>query len=343
MTDHRPTSSSTDRRPIRLDQGDPGLLLKVLLDNMPSAVFWKDTNHVYQGCNAKFAQVAGFETPEDVIGRSDHDMPWNEAGINECIVSDRQVLETGEEMRLIEKLRSPDGADFWVESGKSPIFNAAGEIIGVLGTLIDVTERYKAEQALAEANAKLEQIAKLDGLTAIPNRRHFDETLEREWRRAKRENAPLAVIFFDIDYFKEFNDTYGHLAGDETLASVARTIAAAVRRPADLAARYGGEEFAVILQDTDAAGGLHVAEAILAAVKALKIPHSTGVPGHGVVTLSAGVASLTPNAPRRDCSLEDLAEAPLVTSKDLVDLADKALYSAKHEGRARSVVAPCMD
>ncbi|BBD07266.1 sensor domain-containing diguanylate cyclase [Desulfovibrio ferrophilus] len=335
-----PSTTEAANRPIRLGQGNPELLLKVLLDNMPSAVFWKDTNHVYQGCNHKFASMAGFDSPEELIGKSDHDMPWSNSGINECITSDRQVIELGQEMHLVEELCTPDGETLWVEAGKSPIFDSQGTLIGVLGTLINITERRKAEMALAEANAKLEHMAMVDGLTSIPNRRCFDEALEQEWFRAKREQTSLALIFFDVDQFKEFNDTYGHLAGDKALTAIATTIHQAVRRPADLAARYGGEEFAVILQNTDTEGAQHVARQILDAVRELKIPHATGVEGYGIVTLSAGVASLRPHTPASNNDPLEFADQALYTAKDLIGLADRALYAAKKNGRARCEISP---
>jgi len=174
--------------------------------------------------------------------------------------------------------------------------------------------------ALEEANAKLERLSFLDGLTNIANRRRFDEFLHIEWRRAAREAAPLSVILADIDFFKAYNDTYGHEAGDEILKKVAGALAATVNRPADLVARYGGEEFVVALPGTDAAGALVLAERLRAAVEALAVAHSTSrAAAH--VTISVGVAT---TVPERGAALEALVAA-----------ADLALYQAKHDGRNR--------
>ncbi len=168
----------------------------------------------------------------------------------------------------------------------------------------------------------LEKLAGLDGLTGIPNRRSFDCYLETEWKRASRHKHDLSLILIDIDYFKRFNDHYGHTRGDDTLKRVSTVITQCAYRPDDLAARYGGEEFACILSQTDEAGALLVARRILDGIRELHVPHSASqVADH--VTVSIGVASITPSS--------------MSTPTDLVDQADNALYTAKREGRNRVV------
>lgn len=182
-------------------------------------------------------------------------------------------------------------------------------------------ERLLTEQ-LEAANQELQRIASSDGLTSIANRRCFDHYLEHEWRRMLREQAPLSLIMCDIDYFKAYNDTYGHLAGDECLKLAANIIRQGARRPGDLVARYGGEEFAVLLPNTPAKGGIHVAELIRASLKAKAIAHA-GSQISASVTLSLGVASVIPKS--------QLSPNQLITE------ADKALYQAKLFGRDRVV------
>jgi diguanylate cyclase (GGDEF)-like protein/PAS domain S-box-containing protein len=157
-----------------------------------------------------------------------------------------------------------------------------------------------------------------DGLTGLANRRRFDMALEIEWQRALREQQPLAIIMMDIDYFKMFNDIYGHQAGDDCLKKVAACLRKNVHRAGDLVARYGGEEFVVVLPNTDIEGGREVAEAMHRSVRALKMRHQ-GAPGRDNLTISAGVAAAIP------CRGQNAAE--------LLKQADKALYRAKNAGR----------
>lgn len=168
----------------------------------------------------------------------------------------------------------------------------------------------------------LEELSTTDGLTGIPNRRRFDAGLEQEWRRARRSSSPLALIMFDVDYFKAFNDHYGHLAGDDCLRDVARVLASVPRRPADLIARYGGEEFVCLLPQTDEEGARLVAERVRLGVEARAIPHCRSR-ASGFVTVSAGAVSMMP----------DSAQLPEV----LVQNADARLYQAKEMGRNRVV------
>ncbi len=182
---------------------------------------------------------------------------------------------------------------------------------------------HKLNQQLQETNLELHSLAFTDRLTQLANRRCFDKYLDQEWRRMARENAPLSLILSDVDFFKIYNDTYGHQAGDSCLQQVAKAIRNAVKRPADLVARYGGEEFVVILPNTSAEGAVHVAEKIRAAVKALKIAHANSQIGK-YVTLSLGVASTVP------CHKSWPA--------NLIATTDQALYQAKAQGRDRVIL-----
>jgi len=178
-------------------------------------------------------------------------------------------------------------------------------------------------QQLQLANIELQCLASSDGLTKVACRRYFDEYLSKEWQRSIREGTPLSLILCDIDFFKTYNDTYGHLAGDDCLQQVAKAISHAVKRPADLVARYGGEEFAVILPNTDAKGAVRVAELIRLQVSSLQIIHAS-YPLKHYVTLSLGVASMV--------GKHELPPSALISD------ADKALYQAKESGRDRVVL-----
>ncbi len=182
----------------------------------------------------------------------------------------------------------------------------------------------ESQQKLADANIELQKLAALDGLTGIANRRRFDDALKSEWNRAQRDKRPLTVMLCDIDFFKLYNDTHGHLAGDLCLKKVAAVLTESLKRPADLAARFGGEEFVLVLPDTDSDGALVVANQCLQKVVALDLPNPQAGTA-GVVTVSIGLATMIPT---REANCDDL-----------VDMADRAMYAAKQAGRNRIVSA----
>jgi len=167
-----------------------------------------------------------------------------------------------------------------------------------------------------------------DGLTGISNRRHFDDVLLKEIKRAVRTQIPVSLIMTDIDYFKPYNDNYGHQMGDDCLKSIAKIMLAQIKRPADLGARYGGEEFAFILPETEMKEALVIAEMIRDSVESLKIPHEYSEV-ENVVTISCGVATVYP-------SKKDNVDLLL---HSLIGDADKALYRAKDQGRNQVAAA----
>jgi two-component system chemotaxis family response regulator WspR len=177
----------------------------------------------------------------------------------------------------------------------------------------------ESQEELARANEELRRLAALDGLTGIANRRRFDEAVQTEWNRGRRQKSPLALLLCDVDHFKLYNDSLGHPAGDLCLKKMAAVLTGQLKRPADLAARYGGEEFALLLPDTDLAGALRVGEACRAGLEQLALPHPGA--GCGFVTMSMGVACIVPG----DSDNLD----------DLIARADAALYEAKRGGRNR--------
>lgn len=177
-------------------------------------------------------------------------------------------------------------------------------------------------EVLRDAHRQLTEISYIDGLTHVPNRRRFDQMLAAEWQRCIRQNLPLSLVICDVDFFKQFNDHYGHQAGDACLFAVAGALHESLFRVEDLVARYGGEEFAAILPGADGAGAVAVAERMRASVAGLRIPHEKGVAG--LVSCSFGVATAFPASGAR--------------AGDLVVAADKALYGAKEAGRNRIAV-----
>lgn len=188
-------------------------------------------------------------------------------------------------------------------------------------------EAYRAlresQQKLLETNLELQRLSTLDGLTGLSNRRHLNVCLEAEWLRAIRDRSTVSLLMIDVDDFKAYNDSYGHLAGDEVLRGLAELMRAHTRRSTDLAARYGGEEFLILLPATPAEGARQLAMGLLHAMSMLRLPHRASSVADRV-TISIGVAS---HAPTRD-ELSSL----------LVDGADRALYQAKHNGKNRAEV-----
>ncbi|MEH2071741.1 MAG: PleD family two-component system response regulator [Nostoc sp.] len=183
-------------------------------------------------------------------------------------------------------------------------------------------QQSQLQQKLEAVNLELQRLVTIDGLTEVANRRGFEEYFSQEWQRMKREQRPLSLILCDVDFFKSYNDTYGHRVGDRCLLQIAQAIKNIVKRPGDLVARYGGEEFAIILPYTDTQGATHIAEKICDVVRTLAIPHGNSQVSP-YVTLSAG---FTTEIPQPNSDLEEMIAA-----------ADRALYQAKTAGRDRFV------
>jgi diguanylate cyclase (GGDEF)-like protein/PAS domain S-box-containing protein len=231
------------------------------------------------------------------------------------------ALKRGEmqDARIVYRSRHRQKKEIWIESTLRVTKKfGTGEIDGVVAISRDMTEYKNLEQKLAA-------LAAIDGLTGLANRRHFDERLENEWARARREGTTLSLLMIDVDHFKKFNDRYGHPAGDACLKSVANVLAAQVRRPADLVARYGGEEFVLLLPDADAAGCQQIGKRIRESLAALGIVHDLNLPSRQVTVSIGGAAA--------DCRGN---QAPC---QSLTAAADRALYSAKENGRDRLVMS----
>jgi diguanylate cyclase (GGDEF)-like protein len=180
--------------------------------------------------------------------------------------------------------------------------------------------RVRTHLALRQQDKRLRELATKDGLTGIANRRYFDEFLELEWRRSLRQQQPLAVIMLDIDYFKPYNDTYGHLQGDETLKKIAQILDEKISRSSDLCARFGGEEFAIVLGNTNSQQAYAIAKELCQEIQAAGIPHqSSRVKNCPVITASLGMACMIPQQQQK--------------WHEIIDQADKNLYLAKERGR----------
>jgi diguanylate cyclase (GGDEF)-like protein/PAS domain S-box-containing protein len=287
-----------------------------LFDNANDMVITIDLKGNITSVNKMAEEITGYSV-EDVIGKNvscllhpDHLKKARK--MIECKI--RGEARTVYDLDIISK----DGRVTPSEISSNLMFQS-GQPVGVQAFVRDITERNKMLDKLRKMSFK-------DGLTGLANRRHFDEVLNNEWKRAKRESHPLSLVLIDIDSFKFYNDTYGHQEGDVCLKNISRVIKPYAKRPGDLAARYGGEELAIIHPCVNPQNAFRIAEKIRMGVQALKITHKESkVDGCKTISISAGVATLVPDANS--------------SQSTLVNLADKALYSAKNQGRNQVVLS----
>jgi diguanylate cyclase (GGDEF)-like protein/PAS domain S-box-containing protein len=214
----------------------------------------------------------------------------------------------------------PDGTYVWIRDVVHVVRNADGSPKQLVGFMFDISERKLAEEQVLDLQRELKELSFKDGLTGVPNRRLFDETFEREWAAALTERKPLSLVMIDIDCFKQFNDNYGHVMGDDCIKRVSARLAKIVTRPRDFLARYGGEEFVLLLPNTNEDGARHVAELCRLAIEEEGIAHEHSS-ARDTVTVSAGVGTLIPDA----------RSSP----REFVRSVDAELYRAKQLGRNR--------
>lgn len=312
------------RRDTEVALAQRDTILQIILEASPDPIGIFNENLVYQACNKPFVRSLGIAEVSDLIGKRLQDVIPDET-YRRISASDSAVLHEGKSLRYIDKVLSSNGEYAWYDVVKSPFRDPASGTNGVLIMARDISERYLAEQKLEAANLELEKLSFLDSLTQVSNRRRFDEQLTTLWHHHAREKLPLTIMLCDIDFFKEFNDKYGHQAGDEALVKVAQVFTKVVSRSSDCVARYGGEEFAFLLPNTTSEGALKVAEKIHAHIEEMAITHSGSKIAERII-ISIGLVSYIP-------SPEDLPEMG-------VALADSALYQAKSDGRNRTRVHP---
>jgi diguanylate cyclase (GGDEF)-like protein/PAS domain S-box-containing protein len=300
------------RRGAELEAEEIAARFRVLAENASDVIMRIDLDGRRRYMSPSILDVLGYE-PDEMDGEMWTDLvDPADRHIIDGVLSD---LRHGvEHMTATYRCRRKNGSEIWIEARIRLIRNAGtGEPEEAIAMARDITWQRRAEEELV-------RLAESDPLTGIANRRRFDETLNREWRRAMRDGAPISLLMIDVDHFKAYNDRYGHPAGDETLRLIARAITANARRPGDLAARYGGEEFAVLLPASDGNVAISVAEYIRAGVGVLALPHAASP--SGLVTVSIGIASL--HVERG------------MNAAALVERADAALYKAKSNGRGGS-------
>ncbi len=236
--------------------------------------------------------------------------------VNYCVSQSKAGTDHEADYRALTR----DGDYVWIRDVVHVMRKPDGEVEALIGFMFDISERKRTEQKLVELQKELEELSFKDGLTGVANRRMFDSVLEREWDNARRNCQPLSLILLDIDYFKQYNDHYGHLQGDTCLRQVGQALKATATRPRDFVARFGGEEFVLVLPETDSAAALKVAERCRSRVFREQIPHAQSDIG-AVLTVSMGVGTIIPGH----------QDQPLA----FVESVDQQLYQAKQQGRNR--------
>jgi diguanylate cyclase (GGDEF)-like protein/PAS domain S-box-containing protein len=217
---------------------------------------------------------------------------------------------------------SRDGEYVWIRDVVHVVRNEDGSVDSLVGFMFDISERKKTEEELVLLQKELEEMSFKDGLTGVANRRRFDFIMELEWTNARRNRQPLSLVMLDIDYFKQYNDHYGHLRGDQCLKEVAAILLRSARRARDFLARFGGEEFVLILPETDAKAATKVAERCREMLANAQIPHEESLVDQ-VLTASLGISTIVP------CLGDDM--------RAFIETVDRRLYKAKQKGRDRIV------
>ena len=238
--------------------------------------------------------------------------------VNFCISQSQCGVDHEADYRAL----TANGGYVWIRDVVHVLRDDQGNVQALVGFMFDITERKRSEEKLLALQQELEDLSFRDGLTGVNNRRKFDAVLQREWQEARREVRPLSLLLFDVDFFKNYNDHYGHVEGDECLKRVAQALAGAAHRPSDFLARYGGEEFVLLLPASDANAARAVAERCRQAIFKAQIAHAVSTVGQ-LLTVSIGAGTTVPSEhgdPVR-----------------FLDEVDRRLYRAKHLGRNRLV------
>ncbi|TVP89093.1 MAG: diguanylate cyclase [Pseudomonadaceae bacterium] len=295
-----------------------GAVYKTLLEStkaIPWKIDWKSMAFEYIG--PQIEELLGWsqnswKSVEDWATRMHpEDQSWV---VDFCVAQSQSGIDHEADYRAL----TSDGGYVWIRDVVHVVRDEAGDVEALIGFMFDISERKKIEEKLAKLQKELEELSFKDGLTGVANRRMFDSIMQVEWTNARRNAQPLSLIMFDIDYFKQYNDLYGHLQGDECLKQVARLLESAAARSRDFFARYGGEEFVMVLPETDANAAALVAERCRKLIFKQQIPHQSSLVSQ-MLTVSMGTATLVPSA---DDKLTDF-----------IDSADRQLYRAKENGR----------
>ena len=301
-----------------------GDVYKALLEStraIPWKIDWRTMQFAYIG--PQIEELLGWEPTSWVTVQdwAERMHPEDRQRVVDFCVSQSQA---GVDHEADYRALSRDGSYVWIRDVVHVVRSAEGSVEALVGFMFDISERKRTEDKLLSLQKELQELSFKDSLTGIANRRRFVALMADEWKAARRDQRPLSVLMIDIDFFKSYNDHYGHIQGDECLRRVAKALGAGALRPRDFLARYGGEEFVLVLPDTDHPGAERVAARCRQALLAEQIPHANSAVSP-LVTVSIGVGTKIP-------SVDD----PVLP---FIEQVDRALYRAKEAGRDAVVAA----
>ncbi len=295
-----------------------GAVYKTLLEStkaIPWKIDWASMKFAYIG--PQIEPLLGW-SPESWKGVQDwaermhpDDRQWV---VDYCVAQSKAGVDHEADYRALTR----DGSYVWLRDVVHVVRNDDGSVNALVGFMFDISERKRTEEHLTKLRMELEALSFKDGLTGVANRRRFDALIEVEWSEARKSQKPLSLIIVDIDLFKQYNDHYGHVRGDECLKRVAQALGTGATRERDLIARYGGEEFVLVLPETDEEGAVAVGARCRDTLLMEGIAHETSTVAR-TVTVSMGVGTIVPRA-------DDKAQ-------EFIDEIDKRLYRAKRAGR----------
>ncbi|MHC5169514.1 GGDEF domain-containing protein [Acinetobacter johnsonii] len=304
------------------------LVYKTLIEStlaIPWSIDWETKTFSYIG--PQIEKVLGWKqdswrTVEDWAMRMhENDRAWV---VDFCVAQSISGVDHEADYRAL----TSNGEYIWIRDVVHVVRKPDGEVDSLVGFMFDISERKKQEQELETLKKQLEEYSYQDGLTGIANRRFFEDSYQREWLNAQREQQPLTIMLLDIDYFKQYNDYNGHILGDACLKQIAQILKKSVSRPRDLVARFGGEEFVLILPDTSQGSAIEVVERILQSIRTADICHSSS-PLDQRLSVSLGVKTIIPT--QKNDKMAFLKEV------------DQNLYLAKEQGRNGYVIQDAED
>lgn len=307
------------------DQGSDDAVYRTLLEStkaIPWKIDWASKRFTYIG--PQIEALLGWK-PESWVSVEDWAARMHQDDrdkvVNFCVAQSQAGVDHEADYRALTK----DNGYVWLRDVVHVVRKPDGEPEALVGFMFDISERKKTEEKLMALQKELEALSFKDGLTNIANRRRFDASLELEWQSARSNGQPLSVLMFDIDFFKQYNDLYGHVKGDRCLTDIAQTLSLALDGPRDLVARFGGEEFVVLLPQADASVALKVAQRCERLIKKQAIHHAESPHGQ-LLTVSIGVGTVVPGG--------------RMPPSEFLEAVDRQLYAAKKNGRNRIEVAP---